>query len=429
MPTSEYLIKSDTLSDIADAIRSKTGESSPIAVNDFASDIGDIKGGYTTTIDGVEVQRDLELKGYNYEYPYDRYTGGAAIGPFVDRTNTSAFKPRRGCVDNNLNYITIDPYLSSGTLRVKFHYYIAGQHTSKGPYALIQSSEFLSDYTYGIDCYKVACVNDKIVVFVRVKGTASGLSDDYIEILCDGTDPSNIEKIKLNHYLYSAFESGTAECIFDICGTSENLIVIGKDTLSSGLSINIYTYYDYLARWDKDDTEDLEYYIIPNLYIECYLYEEPNNTSWYKLLIVQYNTTDTQLNYYKLRIYNNGASGVEILDSNKSVSTLNHGLAMCLTHKNNHYYLVDGTGILVDIIENSNNTVSVNRTVNIGLFCINPQTEVDEPLLLYFSNTCVVGSYYEYQVNNSAIICDKIIDLTETTPRYSNIVLTVYQEV
>ena len=59
MPNTNYLIQGTTLSGIADAIRSKSGGSDPIAVEDFADDIGDIQTGHITTIDGVEAQTDL----------------------------------------------------------------------------------------------------------------------------------------------------------------------------------------------------------------------------------------------------------------------------------------------------------------------------------------------------------------------------------
>lgn len=61
MANSPYLIGSETLTDIANAIRTKTGGSSPIQVDQMATEIGNITGGYTTTIDGVDPQQDLTL--------------------------------------------------------------------------------------------------------------------------------------------------------------------------------------------------------------------------------------------------------------------------------------------------------------------------------------------------------------------------------
>jgi hypothetical protein len=58
---SNYLIQSETLSGIANAIRGKTGGSTEIPVEDFATEINGIQTGHTTTIDGVEVDRDLDL--------------------------------------------------------------------------------------------------------------------------------------------------------------------------------------------------------------------------------------------------------------------------------------------------------------------------------------------------------------------------------
>lgn len=58
---SNYLIQSETLSGIANAIRGKTGGSTEIPVEDFATEINGIQTGHTVTIDGVEVERDLDL--------------------------------------------------------------------------------------------------------------------------------------------------------------------------------------------------------------------------------------------------------------------------------------------------------------------------------------------------------------------------------
>lgn len=58
---SNYLIQSETLSGIANAIRGKTGGSTEIPVEDFATEISGIQTGHKTTIDGVEVEKDLDL--------------------------------------------------------------------------------------------------------------------------------------------------------------------------------------------------------------------------------------------------------------------------------------------------------------------------------------------------------------------------------
>lgn len=65
MANSPYLIGSETLTNIANAIRTKTGGSSPIQVDQMATEIGSITGGYTTTIDGVDPQQDLTLTSQN----------------------------------------------------------------------------------------------------------------------------------------------------------------------------------------------------------------------------------------------------------------------------------------------------------------------------------------------------------------------------
>ena len=66
---SNYLIQSETLSGIANAIRGKTGGSTEIAVEDFATEITGIQTGHTTTIDGVEVERDLDLGSTSIRVP------------------------------------------------------------------------------------------------------------------------------------------------------------------------------------------------------------------------------------------------------------------------------------------------------------------------------------------------------------------------
>ena len=51
---SEYLIQSETLTGIADAIRGKTGGSSPISVSNMASEISGIASGGLKQPDGLE---------------------------------------------------------------------------------------------------------------------------------------------------------------------------------------------------------------------------------------------------------------------------------------------------------------------------------------------------------------------------------------
>ena len=56
MHNEDYLIKSDTLDDIADAIREKDGSQEPIQVNNFASSIRSLPSGGTSIVgDGIKV--------------------------------------------------------------------------------------------------------------------------------------------------------------------------------------------------------------------------------------------------------------------------------------------------------------------------------------------------------------------------------------
>lgn len=64
----EYLIKGDTLSSVADAIRAKTGKTGAIAVEDMASEIG----GITTKTDPVLQEKTITVNGeYTADTGYD----------------------------------------------------------------------------------------------------------------------------------------------------------------------------------------------------------------------------------------------------------------------------------------------------------------------------------------------------------------------
>ena len=61
-----YLIRGETLSDIADAIREKTGGSDEIAAGDFAEEIGEIEtGGLIPQSDFVKIHHEVIIVGEN----------------------------------------------------------------------------------------------------------------------------------------------------------------------------------------------------------------------------------------------------------------------------------------------------------------------------------------------------------------------------
>lgn len=104
---SNYLIQSETLSGIANAIRGKTGGSTEIPVEDFATEISGIETGHTTTIDGVEVERDLDLESITVNLM-------SSIIPPVSDLSTSDIKGCVGCKrgvngDYYVCYKQIDP--------------------------------------------------------------------------------------------------------------------------------------------------------------------------------------------------------------------------------------------------------------------------------------------------------------------------------
>lgn len=79
----EYLINGETLTDIADAIRTKEGTTDPIAVSDFASRIGAIQAG------GTEVTKDGHLRKYHtaYNVPFNFRTNSTNTACYLDIPN------------------------------------------------------------------------------------------------------------------------------------------------------------------------------------------------------------------------------------------------------------------------------------------------------------------------------------------------------
>ena len=119
----KYLIDSETLTDIADAIRGQTGDSSPIEVEQMAAEIASIQGGasdYSTTehevgtwIDGATLyERTIVLRSNNT----DQYTftgtslalgGSYAVGlTGIENMWLESFSAVRG-KSGNTNYTDI----------------------------------------------------------------------------------------------------------------------------------------------------------------------------------------------------------------------------------------------------------------------------------------------------------------------------------
>lgn len=94
---SNYLIDDGTLTDIADAIRTKTGGSSPILTEDMATEIAGISGG-GCVIDGESISEELSF-------------GSAYVAPLLDLTDN--LKQIVACqkVDGRLFYLTSDHVL------------------------------------------------------------------------------------------------------------------------------------------------------------------------------------------------------------------------------------------------------------------------------------------------------------------------------
>ena len=64
----DYLIKEETLTDIADAIRSKTGESSPILVSDFSQEISSISAStWKVNMDFTGITDSYTVNGVTYD--------------------------------------------------------------------------------------------------------------------------------------------------------------------------------------------------------------------------------------------------------------------------------------------------------------------------------------------------------------------------
>lgn len=91
---SNYLIDDGTLTDIADAIRAKTGGSSPILTEDMASEIAGISGG-GCVIDGESISEELSF-------------GSAYVAPLLDLTNNTNKIVACQKVDGRLFYLTND---------------------------------------------------------------------------------------------------------------------------------------------------------------------------------------------------------------------------------------------------------------------------------------------------------------------------------
>ena len=109
-----YIINSQTLTDIADAIRTKTGGSSPIAVEDMATEIGTISGG---GVSSISISGDCT----NFmvsEAAKNMYL--ALNSPEVVMTNVSnlvnAFAGNGGCPIDDYSKFKINSFINAGTV-------------------------------------------------------------------------------------------------------------------------------------------------------------------------------------------------------------------------------------------------------------------------------------------------------------------------
>ena len=144
----KYLVEGETLTDIADSIREKTGDDSPIRLSDFANQIYSISGGhdYSTTetvvgtwIDGetlyektipatwstsdnviaLDFTPDIIFFVLGGSYKKDRNNNIAHLGYYVDSSNNTRAYYRKS--DNSIVCQTVGAnYTGTGFLTIQY---------------------------------------------------------------------------------------------------------------------------------------------------------------------------------------------------------------------------------------------------------------------------------------------------------------------
>lgn len=299
---SNYLIDDVTLTDIADAIRSKTGGSTPILTENMPSEIAGISGG-GCVIDGESISEELSF-------------GSAYIAPMVALENSTYYVMHCQKVDGRLFYLTSDNklhynnpngveymsdvvgmcrhngklyiaksngdvgYLTYNTTTLQYDFTRVGGHTSNSLNLNMFIDEndtiYMADnsYIYDITNNIKGLVQDLTYITVPAQSEPYGIFfyDDSLYVITHYTDGGNhrvglflaeyINQYGTDYYKISVVEelirsgvvaqSNVCSCDFYDNGTDTPYVVYGLAYFSGGGISNTYAFVLTLDNYDNN---------------------------------------------------------------------------------------------------------------------------------------------------------------------------------